>query len=64
MAMRRKIRLSEIVLMTLTTLLALAGLSIRNVCCLLLNPEVDVIPPEACVGQQVVVKAKISVISC
>jgi hypothetical protein len=47
--------------MTLTVLLSLTGLFIRNACCPLLNPEVDVIPPEVSIGQQAVVEATITV---
>jgi hypothetical protein len=55
------VRLSTVVLITLTALLSLTGLFIKNACGRLLNPEADVIPPEAYIGQQVDVKAKISV---
>lgn len=49
-------------LMVLAFSLSVAGLFTRNAYSLLLNPEVDVIPPEAGIGQQVVVKAEISVV--
>lgn len=50
--------------MVLTALLSFAGLFVRNAICKLEAPEVDVIPSEVSIGQQVVVRAKISVISC
>ena len=62
--MRRKVCLSVIVLMALIALLTFSGLFVRNAICKLVAPEVDVIPPEVIVGQQLVVKATISVMTC
>jgi hypothetical protein len=62
--MRRKVLLSIMVLTVLTALFSLIGVFVRNAICKLAAPEVDVIPPEISIGQQVLVKAKISVISC
>lgn len=62
--MRRKTCLSTIVLITLAVLFSLAGLSARNAVCKLAAPEVNVIPSEAQVGQQVLVQAQINVETC
>lgn len=62
--MKGKMRLSAITLVMLTALLSFAALFARNAICKLVAPEVNVIPPEAGIGQQVIVKAKINVIAC
>jgi len=62
--MKREVSSSAMALIALATIFSLTGLLVRDSSCMLSDPVVDVIPPEVCVGQQVLVKAKISVISC
>ena len=62
--MRRKACLSTIVLIILTALFSLVGFPPKIAMCKIETPEVDVIPSEAYIGQQVLVKAKINVAVC
>jgi hypothetical protein len=62
--MRRKTYLSTTVLIILTALFSLAGLCPKIALCKLEPPEVDVIPSEAQVGQQVLVNATINIAEC
>jgi len=62
--MRRKACLSTIVLIILTALFSLVGFPPKIAMCKIEPPEVDVIPSEAHIGQQVLVKAKINVAVC
>jgi len=62
--MRRRACLFTAFLVTLTFLFWLVGLSTKNALCKLETPEVDVIPSEAQVGQQVLVEARINIAVC
>lgn len=62
--MRQKAHIFAIFLVTLASLLSLAGLTEKSAVCKLEAPEVDAVPPEVCFGQQVLVKAKMNVVSC
>jgi len=62
--MRRKACLSAIVLIILTALFSLVGLLPKIAICKLETPEVNVIPSEAHIGEQVLVKATINIAVC
>jgi len=62
--MRQKARLFTAFLVTLTFLFWLVGLSTKNAICKLETPEVNVIPSEAQVAQQVLVEATINIAVC
>lgn len=62
--MKREVPSSAMVLIALATIFSLTGLLVSDSSCMLSYPVVDVIPPEVCVGQEVLVKARIDVLDC